>query len=98
MAEFSLPKNSKVVKGKTFDFIGGYFTVAWGKANGEKLKIEAFRKDQIVLSEEIELSHLGPKWLELDIRNIDRLVLSTEHYWQFATDDLHFRIPITKER
>ena len=85
-------------KGKTFDFIGGYFTVAWGKANGEKLKIEAFRKDQIVLSEEIELSHLGPKWLELDIRNIDRLVLSTEHYWQFATDDLHFRIPITKER
>ena len=86
------PVTIESFKGKSFDFIGGYFTVAWSKANGEKLKIEAFRKNKIVFSDEFELSYLEPKWLELDIRNIDKLVLSTKHYWQFAADDLHFRI------
>ena len=41
---------------------------------------------------EFQLSHLGPKWLEADLRKIDKLILSTKHYWQFAAEDLHFRI------
>ena len=83
----------KAFQGKTFDFVGGYFSVGWGKANGEKLKIEAFRNGKLILKDEMKLSHFGPKWLEADIRRIDKLILSTDHYWQFAAEDLHFRIP-----
>ena len=86
------PVTIESLEGERFDFIGGYFTVAWSKANGEILKIEAFRKDKKDFSNQVELSYLGPKWLEIDIRNIDKLVLSTVHYWQFAAEDLHFRV------
>lgn len=86
------PVTIEAFKGKTFDFIGGYFTVAWSKANGEELKVEAYRKGKKVFEDKFQLSHLGPKWLEVDLRNIDKLILSTTHYWQFAADDLHFRI------
>ena len=86
------PVTIEAFKGKTFDFIGGYFTVAWSKANGEELKVEAYREGKKVFEDKFQLSHLGPKWLEVDLRNIDKLILSTKHYWQFATDDLHFRI------
>ena len=85
------PVTIEAFKGKTFDFVGGYFTVGWGKANGEELKIEAFRKGEKVFEDEFQLSHLGPKWLEADLRKIDKLILSTKHYWQFAAEDLHFR-------
>ena len=86
------PVTIEAFKGKTFDFVGGYFTVGWGKANGEELKIEAFRKGEKVFEDALQLSHLGPKWLEADLRKIDKLILSTKHYWQFAAEDLHFRI------
>jgi len=79
-------------KGQLFDFIGGYFTVAWPKANGEILELEAFRGDERVSQHELKLSHLGPTWLDADLRSIDKLTLSTRHYWQFATDDLQFRV------
>ena len=45
-----------------------------------------------IFEDEFQLSHLGPKWLEVDLRSIDKLILSTKHYWQFAAEDLHFRI------
>ncbi len=86
------PVTIEAFKGKSFDFIGGYFTVSWSKANGEELKVEAFRKGKKVFEDEFKLSHLGPKWLEADLRKIDKLILSTKHYWQFAAEDLHFRI------
>ena len=86
------PVTIESFKGKTFDFIGGYFTVGWGKANGEELKVEAYRKGKKVFEDKFQLSHLGPKWLEVDLRKIDKLILSTKHYWQFAAEDLHFRI------
>ncbi len=79
-------------KGRVFDFVGGYFTVAWGKANGEILELVAFRGDEIVAEHELKLSHLGATWLDADLRGIDKLILSTRHYWQFAADDLKFRV------
>ncbi|MBO6974110.1 MAG: hypothetical protein JJ844_00255 [Prochlorococcus marinus CUG1435] len=86
------PVTIEAFKGKKFDFIGGYFTVSWSKANGEELKVEAYRKGEKVFEDVFHLSHLGPKWLEVDLRSIDKLILSTKHYWQFAAEDLHFRI------
>ena len=86
------PVTIKASKGKKFDFIGGFFTVAWSKANGEELKVEAYRNGKKVFEDEFLLSYLGPRWLEADLRKIDKLILSTKHYWQFAAEDLHFRI------
>jgi len=86
------PVTIKALRGEKFDFIGGFFTVAWSKANGEELKIEAYRNGKKVFEDEFQLSHLGPKWLEADLRKIDELKFSTKHYWQFAAEDLHFRI------
>ena len=86
------PVTIKALRGEKFDFIGGFFTVAWSKANGEELKIEAYRNGKKVFEDEFQLSHLGPKWLEADLRKIDELIFSTKHYWQFAAEDLHFRI------
>jgi len=38
------------------------------------------------------LSYLGPTWFEADFRQIDRLTLSTGHYWQFIAEDMQFRV------
>ena len=86
------PVEIKANNKKPFDFIGGYFTVAWSKANGETLIIEAFRNQKKIHTSEIELSHLGSKWVDAELRNIDKLIIKTKHYWQFATDDLMFRV------
>ena len=86
------PATISAKKGEFFDFIGGFFTVAWSKANGEILQIEAFRGTKRVAFHELKLSHLGATWLDADLRGIDKLILSTKHYWQFSTDDLQFRV------
>ncbi len=77
---------------KGFDFAGGSFGVAWKRANGEKLHLRGWRGDKLVYEDEIALSNLGPVWFEADYRNITRLDLATEHYWQFVTDDMKIRL------
>lgn len=78
--------------GERFDFVGGYFSVAWSSAHGETLDVEAWRDGQRVARRELKLSYLGPVWLQADFRQIDRLSLATRHYWQFVADDLEFRL------
>jgi len=75
-----------------FDFVGGWFGVAWPEAEGETLLVEAWRDGQPVATEEMALSYLGPTWFEADFRQIDRLTLSTGHYWQFIAEDMQFRV------
>lgn len=78
--------------GQVFDFVGGFFSVAWNNAHGEVLELEAFRDGERVARHETTLSYLGPVWLDAELRGIDRLVLTTRHYWQFVADDLKFRL------
>jgi hypothetical protein len=78
--------------GERFDFVGAYFSVAWPQAEGEMLTLEAWRGDEPVHSDRIRLSHLGPVWFQADYRDIDRLRLTTDHYWQFTTDEMRFRL------
>lgn len=78
--------------GQVFDFVGGYFSVAWDNAQGEVLELEAFRGGERIARHEARLSYLGPLWLDAELRGIDKLVLTTRHYWQFVADDLRFRV------
>lgn len=84
---------SSLNPGEVFDFVGAYFGVAWGQAEGETLVVEGWRKGDQVYRDELTLSHLGPVWLQADYRGIDELRLQTIHYWQFATDNMAFRLP-----
>jgi hypothetical protein len=76
-----------------FDFYGGYFGAGLPAAEGETLRIAAFRGGVEVAREELPLSALGPVWFDADYRSIERLVLTTLHYWQFVTDDLLIATP-----
>ena len=75
-----------------FDFVGGYFTAAWPRAEGEQLVVRAYRDGVLVGAESIELSSFGPVWFDADYRDIDRLVLGGKHYWQFVADDFVVRL------
>lgn len=82
-----------IEKDEGFDFYGAYFTAAWlNNAQGETLKVEAWRGGELIAEDSFKLSALGPFWLDADYRNITRLVLSTEHYWQFVVDDMKFGV------
>ena len=73
-----------------FDFRGGYFSVAWIRAEGERLQITGWRGDEVAYEDEIELSSLGPVYFAADYRGLTRLQFSTARYWQFVGDDFSF--------
>lgn len=73
-----------------FDFVGGYFGVAWAAAEGELLEVRAWRGQELTADETLILSALGPLWFDADFRGITKLELSTRHHWQFVADDLEF--------
>lgn len=73
-----------------FDFVGGYFGVAWSNAEGETLRIRAWRRDTLVHDDEFALSAYGPVYFAADYKSITRLEFATAHYWQAVADDLEF--------
>lgn len=76
-----------------FDFLGACFGVGARDGEGETLRIQAFRGDAVVAEDEIRLSSLGPVWFDATFHRIDRLVLTTRHYWQLVVDDMEVRVP-----
>ena len=82
----------RIYSEQPFDFVGGYFGVAWPRANGEWLNIRGWRGEELVYEDRLQLSNLGPVWFAADYLGISRLDLATEHYWQFVTDDLSMRL------
>ena len=74
-----------------FDFVGGYFGVAWPEAHGETLIARAWSDGELIAEDRVPLSALGPVWFDAEYRGVDRVELSTEHYWQFVADDMVVR-------
>ena len=83
----------KVFSDQPFDFVGGYFGVAWGIAEGETLRVEAWRGAELAYQDELELSALGPVYFDADYKNVSLVRFSTLHYWQFVCDDITFAFP-----
>jgi hypothetical protein len=76
-----------------FDFIGGYFTVAWSDAEGETLHVRAWRQDALVHEDTLSLSAMGPVFFSAHYQGITRMELRTAHYWQAVADALTFAVP-----
>jgi hypothetical protein len=81
-----------ISRAKPFDFVGGYFGVATLRAQGETLIITGWHDDKAVYQESFALSALGPIFLAADFRDVTRVEMRTEHYWQFTADNLAFRL------
>lgn len=81
-----------ISRDKPFDFVGGYFGVSTLRAEGETLTIAGWHDDQEVYRESLVLSALGPIFLAADFRGVTRVEFRTEHYWQFTSDNLTFRL------
>lgn len=78
---------------RPFDFLGGYFGTGWGDAEGETLRIRAWRGEILVHDDTLTLSAYGPAHFAANYRGITRIEFATTHYWQAVADDLQFVIP-----
>jgi hypothetical protein len=81
-----------IERAEGFDFIGGYFSVAWAEAEGETLHVRAWRGDELVYQDRFSLSAMGPVHFAADYAGITKLEFRTEHYWQVVADDLRLRL------
>lgn len=81
----------KIFSDNPFDFVGGYFGVAWAKAEGEVLKIRAWRNEDLAYEDSLQLSMLGPVYFDANYHAVTRMEFVTQHFWQFVCDDLLVR-------
>lgn len=73
-----------------FDFVGGHFGLAWSNAEGETLRVRAWRGDELLHEDAFALSAYGSVYFAADYRQITWLEFATDHYWQAVADDLTF--------
>ncbi|MEM1402509.1 MAG: hypothetical protein AAGG55_04210 [Pseudomonadota bacterium] len=85
------PVTISAIEGESFNFHGGFFSVAWLNAEGEVLGVRAWRGEELVYEDKLSLSHLHPTFYQAELRDITKLELATDHYWQFVVDDLQLR-------
>lgn len=74
----------------SFDFIGGYFSVSYGVAEGEGLEIKAYNGDELKYQDVVELSSYAPVYFKADYKGITKIEFKTNHYWQAIADNLEF--------
>jgi len=73
-----------------FDLYSMELSLAWREAEGQIAVIEAWRGDQLVMTDRIALSVLGPVTYAPMISGVTRLWITPEHGWQIVLDDLRF--------
>lgn len=75
---------------RPFDLLGFYVGVAWPKAELSDVLITAWRDDTIAYQDRFRSSTSGSVWFAADYKNITKVELSTEKYWQLVIDDLTY--------
>jgi hypothetical protein len=73
---------------RPFGFHSVMISSGWLRAEGEMAKIESWRGDELVASDEIAVSALTPVHYAPMLKDITRVRFSSKHYWQLAIDDL----------
>lgn len=80
-----------VSSGTQFDFVGAYMGAGWTAAEGETLHIKAWRGEDVAYEDQLTLSAYGPLFFAADYRQVTRIEIRTEHYWQAVIDDFTYR-------
>ncbi len=73
-----------------FDLYSMELSLAWSKAEGQIAIIEAWQGDDLLMTDRIALSALGPVTYAPMIEGVTRLRITPEHGWQIVLDDLRF--------
>lgn len=73
-----------------FDFIGGFFSVAWPRAMRDPVRIQAIRDGEVVAEDAFRASNLLPIWFDAGWADIDEIRISHDLYWQVVVDDMRF--------
>ena len=76
-----------------FDFIGGYFGIAWPNAEGETIRARAYRGDTLISEDAFRGSAYGAVYFAANYRDVTSIEFTTDHAWQFVVDDMEFVVP-----
>lgn len=76
-----------------FDFVGGYFGIAWPSAEGETIRAKAHRGETLVSEDAFRGSAYGAVYFAANYRDITSIEFTTDHFWQFVVDDMEFVVP-----
>ena len=74
---------------KPFDVHRVNIGVAWKQAEEADIVVRAWRGDQRVYEDRFRSTTAGPITVQTNYRNVDRVEVSIENYWQVVMDDLH---------
>ena len=73
-----------------FDFVGGYFGIAWPSAEGETIRARAYRGETLISEDAFQGSAYGAVYFAANYRGITSVEFTTDHFWQFVVDDMEF--------
>jgi hypothetical protein len=74
-----------------FDFVGGYFGVAWPEAELHDIVVQAWRGETLLSTDSFRGTTSGPLYFAADYRSVTRVEISSTANWQFVVDDLELR-------
>lgn len=73
---------------RPFGFHSVMISAAWLTSEGETARIESWRGDVLVASDELAVSALTPIHYAPMLKDVTRIRFSSKHYWQLVIDDL----------
>ncbi|MEO1057752.1 MAG: hypothetical protein AAFY28_12625 [Actinomycetota bacterium] len=82
----------RVSSDEPFDFVGAYFGVAWPAAESHPVTVQAWRDDELVYEDSLELATTGAVYFDADYRDITALEVVSSARWQVVIDDAAFRV------
>ncbi len=75
-------------RAEPFDLISAHLTLAWPKAEGERLTVEFWRGGLLLRRDSFALSAYAPLFYLPQVRDVTEVRFSTARAWQFVLDDL----------
>ncbi len=84
---------ARIAHDRPFDFEGSYIGVAWPQARRGRVHVKAYRGDQLVHHDQLQLDPRAPVYFHAGYRGITAMEIFSELYWQVVVDDSRFRLP-----
>ncbi len=83
---------ARVSSDEPFDFVGAYMGVAWPEAEEFDVTVRAWRGDELVHDDTLQLTTSGPVYFDADYRGITDVEIASSARWQVVIDDATFRV------